>query len=63
MSNVDHRPQGWQELRGEKNLSRLILVCFGVWLHAGEFLLVTTMIPNIIGDIGGARLVSWMVSL
>jgi MFS family permease len=63
MHTIDHRPRGWQDLRGEGTLARLVLVCFGVWLHAADGLLVATMMPRIVGDIGGARLVSWTISL
>src|SRR5262245_26893642 len=59
----DRRRQGWRELRSEKNLARLILVCFGVWLHAADGLLVATMMPRIVADIGGARFVSWTILL
>ena len=59
----ERRRQGWRELRGEKNLARLLLVCFGVWLHAADGLLVATMMPRIVADIGGARFVSWTILL
>ena len=63
MSNPERGPRDWQELLGGDNLARLILVCFGVWLHAADGLMVTTMMPSIIRDIGGARFVSWTISL
>jgi MFS family permease len=34
-----------------------------VWLHAADALIVATMLPSIVGDIGGAGLVGWSVSL
>jgi MFS family permease len=63
MANVDQRLAGWRELRDRKSLARLLFVCLGVWLHAADALLVTTMMPRIVADIGGARLVSWTISL
>lgn len=63
MSGIEQRAGGWRELRSEGTLGCLLLVCFGVWLHAADGLLVATMMPRIIGDIGGARLVSWTISL
>jgi MFS family permease len=63
VNDIDQRPRGWQDLRGRRNLARLVLVCLGVWLHAADGLMVATMMPRIIGDIGGARLVSWTISL
>lgn len=63
MSDAEQGVGGWRELRGAGTLACLVLVCFGVWLHAADGLLVATMMPRIIGDIGGARLVSWTISL
>ncbi len=57
------RAGSWQELLSGGNLARLFLVCFGVWLHAADSLMVATMMPAIVGDIGGARLVAWTIAL
>ncbi len=63
MTDIAARPGSWQELLSGGNLARLFLVCFGVWLHAADSLVVATMTPAIVADIGGARLVAWMVVL
>src|SRR5262245_60524894 len=63
MANIDDRLVGWKELRDRKNLARLLFVCLGVWLHAADGLLVTTMMPRIVAALGGERLVSWTISL
>ena len=54
---------GWGELRGVGNLVRLTIVCLGVWLHAADGLLVATMLPDIVADIGGVPFVSWTFAL
>ena len=53
----------WRELLTREYGVPLALVCLGVWLHAADSLLVATMIPAIVGDIGGAGLVAWTVAL
>src|SRR5690606_29868304 len=53
------RTAGWRELLGAGHLGTLLLVCLGPWLHAADALLITTMMPAIVDDIGGATLVAW----
>ncbi len=55
--------EGWAALLSGASLARLVIVCFGVWLHAADSLLVATMMPKIVADIGGARFVAWTVAL
>ncbi|MEQ8503041.1 MAG: MFS transporter [Sneathiellaceae bacterium] len=42
---------------------RAALLCAGVWLHAADSLLVATMMPTAIADIGGLPYLSWTVAL
>ena len=37
--------------------------CLGVWLHAADSLLISTMMPAIVTDIGGVALVPWSFAL
>lgn len=53
----------WRDILTGKYRSLLTLVCLGVWLHAADSLLVATMIPDIVADIGGANLIPWTVML
>lgn len=53
----------WRELLASAYAPALGLVCLAVWLHAADSLIVATMLPTIVADIGGVRLVSWSVSL
>ena len=53
----------WGEFLRSAYATSLALVCLAVWLHAADSLIVATMLPSIVADIGGAALVSWTVSL
>ncbi len=53
----------WREVLTRQHGPALILVCMGVWLHAAESLLVATMMPAIVADIGGAEQVAWTIAL
>lgn len=53
----------WRELLGSPYAASLALVCLAVWLHAADSLIVATMLPSIVAEIGGAALVGWSVSL
>lgn len=53
----------WREFLGAGYTAPLILVSLGVWLHAADSLVVATMLPAIVAEIGGAAYVSWTVSI
>ncbi len=53
----------WSEILNREYGLALALVCLGIWLHAADSLLVATMVPEIVADIGGAELISWTVAL
>jgi MFS family permease len=53
----------WKEFLSSSHTSSLALVCLAVWLHAADSLIVATMLPSIVADVGGAGLVGWSVSL
>ena len=63
MTAGTERTAGWRELLGAGNLGVVILVCLGPWLHAADALLITTMMPAIVAEIGGERLVAWNFAL
>lgn len=70
MADADARGAGdhdefvsWREFLGSSLLSSLALVSSAVWLHAADSLIVATMLPSIVAEIGGAALVGWTVSL
>ncbi|WP_298921134.1 MFS transporter [uncultured Roseobacter sp.] len=53
----------WREFLSSDYTPALALVCLAVWLHAADSLIVATMLPSIVVEIGGAGLVGWSVSL
>ena len=53
----------WSALFTAANTWPLILVCLGVLLHAADGMLVATMLPVIVAEIGGVHLLSWVVML
>lgn len=53
----------WRAFLSSGYTPALALVCLAVWLHAADALIVATMLPSIVADVGGAQLVGWSVSL
>lgn len=53
----------WREVLNKKYTSSLVLVCLGVWLHAADGLIVATMMPSIVTEIGGEAYVAWSIAL
>ncbi len=53
----------WRELWGGGRLPLVIVLCLGVWLHAAESLLIATLIPAAVDEIGGIHLVAWTIAL
>ncbi|MDF1719353.1 MAG: MFS transporter [Minwuia sp.] len=56
-----HAP--WRELLQGGNLPRFIVLCLGVWLHAADSLMVATLMPSAVLDIGGAPWLGWTIAL
>ena len=63
MSKAEPAVLGWGDLLRSGYFARLALICTGVWLHAADALMVATLIPSILADIGGAALVAWTIAL
>ena len=53
----------WGEILNVAYGPSLAVVCLGVWLHAADSLLVATMLPAIVAEIGGEALVAWTIAL
>lgn len=54
---------GWSALLTNGNLSRVSILCLGVWLHAANSMLIATTLPSAVNEFGGAHLVSWAFTL
>ncbi len=63
MTEVKTQHVPWSTLTQEGHLSRLLLLCFGVWLYAADATLVATVMPVAVEDIGGLPYLSWTYSL
>ena len=59
---VDHKAS-WRTLRQSGAMGRFALLCLGVWLHAADSLVTATLVPAIVGDIGGIAYVAWTIAL
>ena len=53
----------WAEILNVAYGPSLAVVCLGVWLHAADSLLVATMLPAIVAEVGGEALVAWTIAL
>ena len=63
MSELKTQHVPWSALTQEGHLSRLLLLCFGVWLYAADSTLVATVMPVAVEDIGGIPFLSWTYTL
>jgi MFS family permease len=59
---ADHKAS-WRTLRQSGAMGRFALMCLGVWLHAADSLVTATLVPTIVGDIGGIAYVAWTIAL
>ena len=62
-SSDESSPPAWREIVDIEHRGALILVCAGVWLHAADSLVVATMMPSIVAQIGGTHLIHWSIAL
>ncbi|UWR23224.1 MFS transporter [Sulfitobacter sp. S190] len=53
----------WRDVLTRAYAGALGITCLAVFLHAADGLLVATMLPVIVDDIGGVTLISWVVML
>ena len=53
----------WQELFAWQYLSKLLVLCLAVWLHAANSMLTATLMPVVVQDIGGVEFISWAFAL
>lgn len=63
MVDAEQTAVPWRDVLTRAYGPSLALVCLGVWLHAADALLVSTMMPAIVAEIGGIRLIAWTVAL
>ena len=57
--SVDAAKVGWLDLLRPEWLPALVVVLGGVLLYSMNVLMMSTVLPSIVEDIGGAALMSW----
>ena len=63
MTEESNQHEGWSALLKSGNLTRISILCLGIWLHAANSMLVATTLPSAVNEFGGAHLVSWAFTL
>ncbi|MCF4165729.1 MFS transporter [Zavarzinia compransoris] len=53
----------WADVLRERHFPVFLLLCFGIWLHAADSLLVATAMPTVVAEIGGAAYLAWATAL
>jgi len=53
----------WSELLADGIPAKLAVLCLGVWLHAADSMLVATLMPSAVTEIGGVRYIAWTIVL
>ncbi len=53
----------WSALWRSGLAGRFGLLCLGIWLHAADELIIATIVPAVVNDIGGLNLVGWTFAL
>jgi MFS family permease len=54
---------GWGDLRRSPLFGGFLVLCGGVWLHAADTLVMATLVPAVVADIGGIAYVAWTIAL
>ncbi len=57
------RSDTWHSLYASGQLSRFVVLCLGIWLHAADTLVTATLAPAIVDDIGGVAYINWTIML
>ena len=53
----------WRELWQTGKLWQFGFLCLGIWLHAADELIIATIVPAVVADIGGLELIGWTFAL
>jgi MFS family permease len=59
---IDAR-DSWRGLYCSGLLTRFVVLCLGIWLHAVDSLVTATIAPAIVADIGGVAVINWTFTL
>lgn len=61
--NRAEKATNWSDLLRSGHLGQIILLSFGVWLHAADELMVSTITPAMTAEIGGEIYIAWLIAL
>lgn len=53
----------WRDVWVSRSFGRFVLLCLGIWLHAADTLVTATLVPTMVGELGGVAYVAWTISL
>jgi MFS family permease len=53
----------WRDVAATGQLAKFTLLCLGVWLHAADSLVVATVMPAAVQEIGGVAFINWALAL
>ncbi|MDE0310089.1 MAG: MFS transporter [Acidiferrobacterales bacterium] len=62
-SDTSPATAGWKDVLGSGHRRPLALVCLSIWLHASMVTAMSTLIPEIVDEIGGVSLIPWTFAL
>lgn len=64
LEDSDARNQvSWRALLRSGYVSRFLVLCLAIWLHAANSMLAATTLPSAVAEFGGAHLISWAFTL
>lgn len=63
MTHVNRGTATWPDLFQSQGMKLLAVYCSGIWLYAADGLMVATMLPKIVPELGGAELIGWAGAL
>ncbi len=55
--------EAWDEILGEGRWAVFLLVLGGIWLHAADSLVVATVMPAVVAELGGIEWTPWAFAL
>ena len=63
MSNAKSEAANWRSIFQRERTAMILILCFGIWLHAASSMLAATTLPSAVREIGGASVIGWAFML
>ena len=58
-----HKEQGWRDLFAGPNVARSLVLASAVMLHGFFMFITATVLPSIVGEIGGVTYYAWVTAI